>query len=169
LALILAAKRLAAASRRRAVSYFLLHQAILTKNNVSIVSYPPYCSLFPRLKIKLKGRHFDTSEVIEAESQEVLNSPREHEFQDAFKKMSQTPRTVHMRGIGLLRWRWWPLGPKLVFDQMAALVPDIMDRSLYVVNTGPESEPGVTFLKLPLIWPPSIIFDSGLKASSALD
>jgi hypothetical protein len=42
--------------------------------------------LFLRLKIKLKGRHFDTSEVIEAESQAVLNSLREHYFQYASKK-----------------------------------------------------------------------------------
>jgi hypothetical protein len=36
------------------------------------------------LKIKLKGRHFDTIEVIEAESQAVLNSLTEHDFQDAY-------------------------------------------------------------------------------------
>jgi hypothetical protein len=38
------------------------------------------------LKIKLKGRHFDTPEVIEAESQVVLNTLTEHGFKDAFKK-----------------------------------------------------------------------------------
>jgi hypothetical protein len=37
------------------------------------------------LKIKLKQRHFDTIEVIEAESQTVLNTITEHDFQDAFK------------------------------------------------------------------------------------
>jgi hypothetical protein len=38
------------------------------------------------LKIKLKGRrHFDTTEVMEAESQAVLNSLTELGFQDAFK------------------------------------------------------------------------------------
>jgi hypothetical protein len=36
------------------------------------------------MKIKLKGRHFDTLEVIEAESQEVLNILTEHDFQDVF-------------------------------------------------------------------------------------
>jgi hypothetical protein len=33
------------------------------------------------LKVRLKGRHFDTIKVIEA----VLNSPTEHDFQGAFK------------------------------------------------------------------------------------
>jgi hypothetical protein len=38
------------------------------------------------LKIQLEGRHFDTIEVIKAESQVVLNTFTEHNFQDAFKK-----------------------------------------------------------------------------------
>jgi hypothetical protein len=38
------------------------------------------------LKIKLKGRHFDIIEVIKAESQAVLNTLSEQDFQDAFKK-----------------------------------------------------------------------------------
>jgi hypothetical protein len=41
------------------------------------------------LKIKLKGRHFDTIEVVEAELQAVLNTLSEHNFQDAFKKMQK--------------------------------------------------------------------------------
>jgi hypothetical protein len=38
------------------------------------------------LKVKLKGCRFDTTEVIDAESQAVLNTLTEHDFQDAFKK-----------------------------------------------------------------------------------
>jgi hypothetical protein len=38
------------------------------------------------LKEKLKGHHFDTTKVIEAESQVVLNILTEHNFQDALKK-----------------------------------------------------------------------------------
>jgi hypothetical protein len=41
------------------------------------------------LKTKLKGRHFDTTEVIKAESQTVLNILTERDFQDAFKKMAE--------------------------------------------------------------------------------
>jgi hypothetical protein len=46
--------------------------------NMTVVAHPPYFSLFPRLKIKLKGRHLDTIELIEAESQAVLNTLTEH-------------------------------------------------------------------------------------------
>jgi hypothetical protein len=38
------------------------------------------------LKIKLKGHHFDTTEVTEAESQAVLNTLTKNDFEDAFKK-----------------------------------------------------------------------------------
>jgi hypothetical protein len=39
---------------------------------------------------------------------------------------------VHKCGRRLLRGWWWPVGPKLVFDQMAAPVSEIMDGPLYV-------------------------------------
>jgi hypothetical protein len=38
------------------------------------------------LKIKVKGRHFDTVEAMEAEPQAVLNTLTEHDSQDAFKQ-----------------------------------------------------------------------------------
>jgi hypothetical protein len=44
--------------------------------------HPPYFSLLPRLKIRIIGRHFDTVEVIEAESQAVLNPFTKHSFHD---------------------------------------------------------------------------------------
>jgi hypothetical protein len=53
---------------------------------MTVVPDPLHFSLFPRLKIKLKGRHFDTGELIEAESQAMLNTLTEHIFQYAFKK-----------------------------------------------------------------------------------
>jgi hypothetical protein len=53
---------------------------------LTAVPQPLYFSLFSRLKIKLNGRHFDKTEAIEAESQAVLNTLTEQDFQDAFKK-----------------------------------------------------------------------------------
>jgi hypothetical protein len=52
------------------------HTSFLTmdffKNNLTVVPHPPHFPMFPRLKIKLKVRHFDTIEIIEAESQVIL-------------------------------------------------------------------------------------------------
>jgi hypothetical protein len=42
--------------------------------------------MLTRFKIKQKGRHFETIEMIEAKSQAELNTLTEHDFQDAFKK-----------------------------------------------------------------------------------
>jgi hypothetical protein len=58
----------------------------LTRNNMTVFLQPPYFCLFLRLKIILRGCNFDTVEVMEAESQAVLNTLTEHKFQDAFKK-----------------------------------------------------------------------------------
>jgi hypothetical protein len=52
---------------------------------MTIVPHPTYFFMFPRLKIKLKYRHFDTIEVIEAELLSVLNTLTEHDFQHACK------------------------------------------------------------------------------------
>jgi hypothetical protein len=43
--------------------------------------------LFSKLKMKLKGRNFQ-SEEIQAESQAVLNTLRENDFQECFKTCS---------------------------------------------------------------------------------
>ena len=40
--------------------------------------------LFPNMKLKLKGRRFDTIAEIQAETQKVLNTLTEKDFQEAF-------------------------------------------------------------------------------------
>jgi hypothetical protein len=47
-------------------------------------------------------------------------------------KVAELLGTVPMCGRGLLRGGWWPVGTKLVFDQMAAPLPEMMD---YVYRT----------------------------------
>jgi hypothetical protein len=39
-------------------------------------------ALFPKLKMKLKGRHFETVSDIQRESQVVFNSIKENDFHD---------------------------------------------------------------------------------------
>jgi hypothetical protein len=63
--------------------------------------FPTYLTfLFSRLKIQLKGRHFHIIEVIEVESQAVLNSLTGHDFPNAFKKWQKRWGTVHTRRMG---------------------------------------------------------------------
>jgi hypothetical protein len=84
--------------------------------------------MFLRLKIKLTGCHFDTIEVIETESQAVLNTLIEHAFQDELKKIAEALGTVHMRGRVLLRGVMVATRHK----REAASVPKIMDCSMYL-------------------------------------
>ena len=61
----------------------LLTRRLLTDNNMTVVSHPPYSPnlahsdffLFPKLKMKFKGRRFQTEET-QAESPAVLNTLR---------------------------------------------------------------------------------------------
>jgi hypothetical protein len=64
---------------------------------MAVVPHPLYYSLFPRLKIKLKSSHFDTLEMMEAESQAVLYTLTEHDFSDAFKKDTNAGNGAHAR------------------------------------------------------------------------
>jgi hypothetical protein len=58
-----------------------------------IVPHPPYSpdlapcdfALFPKLKMKLKERHFETLSNIQRESQVVLDSIKENDFHGAFE------------------------------------------------------------------------------------
>ena len=71
----------------------LLTRRFLTDNNMTVVPHSP-CSpdlapsdflLFPKLKMKLKGRRFQPLQENQAESQVVLNTQREIDFQECFK------------------------------------------------------------------------------------
>ena len=74
------------------------HTAVLTyqflaKNKIAVIPHPPYsphlapCEffLFPKMKLKLKGRRFDTITEIQAETHKVLNTLTEKDFQEAFQ------------------------------------------------------------------------------------
>jgi hypothetical protein len=51
------------------------------------------------MKLKLKGRRFDTIEEIQVESQTVLDTLTEKEFQDPFQKWRRRwDRCLHGRG-----------------------------------------------------------------------
>jgi hypothetical protein len=62
----------------------LFHQGIFHQNQHDCRPPPNLLFSVSRLKIKLKDSHFDTTEVMEAESHAVLNILSEHGFQDAF-------------------------------------------------------------------------------------
>jgi hypothetical protein len=61
---------------------------------MAVITHPPYspdlapCDffLFPKMKLKLKGSLFDTTEKIQAESHSVLDTLTEKDFQEAFQK-----------------------------------------------------------------------------------
>jgi hypothetical protein len=95
----LATKELAVASQHT-VLHFLFHQGIFLPKTTRLLfpTHPTF--LFSQFKIELKGRHFDTTEVIEADSQAMLNTHTEHDFQDAFKKSQKCWEGDYFEGDG---------------------------------------------------------------------
>ena len=71
----------------------LLTRRFLTDNNMTVMPHPPYSPdlapsklfLISKAEIKLKGQTFQTFEEIQAESQNVLNTLRENDFQESLK------------------------------------------------------------------------------------
>jgi transposase len=85
-------RRIAPSSRQRARHTSLKTTEFVTNNNMVIVPHPPYSpdlalcdfALFPKLKMKLKGRRFETAFDIQRESQAVVDSIKENGFHGAF-------------------------------------------------------------------------------------
>jgi len=65
----------------------------LAKNNMTVILHPPYspdlapCDffLFPKLKLRMKGRRFDTIEEIQEKLQLVLDTIPKRDFQGCFQ------------------------------------------------------------------------------------
>ena len=80
----------------------LTHQ-FLAKNKIAII--PTHRTpliwhhVTPKMKLKLKGRRFNTITEIQAETQKVLNTLTESNFQEAFQKWSKRwDRCLHSGG-----------------------------------------------------------------------
>jgi hypothetical protein len=63
---------------------------------MTVVPHPPFFSLFPRLNIQLKCRHFNAIEVFEAESQAAQNIFTDHYVQDDFKNGRSAENDAYM-------------------------------------------------------------------------
>jgi hypothetical protein len=98
---------------------------------MAVVPHPTYFSLFPRLKIKVKGRHFDWIEVIETESQAVLNNLTEHDFQEKLQNGRSAGNGTYPQKKTTSKVMV-ACRPK-VFDQMTAPFPEIMYGSFYII------------------------------------
>jgi hypothetical protein len=85
--------------------------------------------LFPRMKLKLKGRLFDKIEEIQAESLRVLDNLTEKNFQEAFQKLRRwRGRCIHAGG----NYFEVNVGLMVSFMIFTASVRNILDTPAYV-------------------------------------
>jgi hypothetical protein len=85
----------------------VLTQQFLVKYKMPAISHPPHshdlapCDffLFPKMKLELKGRWFNTIDEIKAETQRVVDALTKKDFQEEFQKCSRSwDRCVHAGG-----------------------------------------------------------------------
>ena len=89
---------------------FVLTQQFLAKNKMAVILHQPYspdlatCDffVFPKMKLELIGRRFDTTEAIQADWQSVLDADRKG-FTGSVPKMENTVGPVSTCGRELLR------------------------------------------------------------------
>jgi hypothetical protein len=81
--------------------------AFFGEKQKAVIPHPPYspdlapCDffLFPKMKLQLKWRRFDNVEELQAESQRVLDTQIEKDFQEAFQKWRRRwDRCLHAGG-----------------------------------------------------------------------
>jgi hypothetical protein len=77
----------------RPLTHHSLFDNFRTSKNITVIPHLPYspdrapCDffLFPKMKLRLKGRRFDVTEEIHAESQEVIDTLTYENFQGCMK------------------------------------------------------------------------------------
>jgi hypothetical protein len=89
--------------------------------------------LFPKMKLKLIGRRFDTIEEIQPESQSAWDSDRKW-LLGSVQKMEETLGPVSTCGRELLRGWWRPIGLMVSFMIFTASVRNILDTPSYRNN-----------------------------------
>jgi hypothetical protein len=125
-------KKPAVASRQCTTWHFPLSPGnFFTRNHMTDLPHPPYFSLFPRLKVKLKASIL-TQLSWSRQNRRQCSTPSQNSPWRIHLKMAEALGTVHMREMALLRWGWRPVDPKLVFDQITEPVPEIIDTTSYI-------------------------------------
>jgi hypothetical protein len=85
----------------------LVVRQFLASKNTTVIPHPPNSPVlapgdffrFPKMKIRLKGRRFDTTEEIQAESQDVLKTLTLEDFQGCMESWKKRwDRCIHAQG-----------------------------------------------------------------------
>jgi hypothetical protein len=118
----------------------LKNTEFVTDNHTVIIPHPPHLpdlapcdfTLFPKLKMKLKGWRFETVSNIQRELQKVLSSIKENDFCDAFEVWKKTMGSLYTFPRRLFWRRLQPKMSKLSQHFFFDLIRELSDTPLYV-------------------------------------
>jgi hypothetical protein len=91
--------------------------------------------MFPKMKLRLKGRRLDTIEEILAESQEVLNTLTLENFQGCMESWKKTLGSLYTCPRGLLRRRRRKLGVRVINFFLMVKFPELLGSTSYFNET----------------------------------
>ena len=112
----------------------------LAKNNMTVIPHSPYspelapCDffLFPMLKLRMKGRRFDTVEGIQEESQRVFDTIPKKRLPGMLPSMAETLGPLYSCKMGVLWRRWRNLTSKVSKLLLTSTVLELLDTPLYI-------------------------------------
>jgi hypothetical protein len=96
-----------------------------------VVPHPPYFSFFP-IEDKTERHPIWKKFRLSRQNRRLWWTPSQNTTSRINLKMAEALGKVHTRGREQFRGCWWSVDLKLIFDQMTAPVPEIMDGSLYI-------------------------------------
>ena len=110
----------------------------LVKNNITVIPHPPYspdlapCDFFPfpKLKLRMKGRRFDTIKDSRGIAVGIWNNSKKG-LQGMLPSMAETLGPLYLCKRGVL-WRWWRnLTSKVSKLLFISTVLEVLDTPLY--------------------------------------
>jgi len=87
--------------------------------------------LFPKLKLRMKGRKFDTIEEIQEESHRVLDTFPKKGLPGMLPSMAETLGPLYSCKRGVIWWWWRNLTSKVSKLLFTSTVMELLDNSLY--------------------------------------
>jgi hypothetical protein len=103
--------------------------------------HPPYLqylapcdfALFPKMKTKLKGRHFETVSAIQRESQAVLDSIKENDFHGASEAWKKDGIAVDVPKMAILK----EMAASISFLDLVRKLPNSTSQKTFSVLSMP--------------------------------
>jgi hypothetical protein len=131
----LVTKVLAVALQQHTISHFPFNKGIFYQKQHDCCLPPILLFSGSLIEDKTEGAPFWHNSGDQGRIADNVEDPHTTRLPGCVYTMAEVLGMVYTHGRGLLRGWWWPLGPKLIFNQMAAPVPEIIYGPLHTFQS----------------------------------